>query len=309
MRRRALHTTLFTALAAVLTLCGGVSPASAGMGSTQPGSDRAVPTSEGVRQAQVSSCSLYANSAGFGMSCLGGDGSVASLKQLLGGDPFPACWHEVPPAGFVPPAPADGPGAWWVETCVEGIDPKTLERTGPVVLEQRPVFLAPGAERLLTVNQQRLIASVYQETYPMPLLAVGPSGSPRVNTDVYYWVVPGRAGTVERRVTLPTGPVSMRATIVQTAVQPVGAAGPTVRCDGRGVEVHQVTAPEQVPGACHHRYRHSSARASGGEYAMPVTAYWRVEYSTGGAWTELGTFPVNTVQRLRVTEIQTLVVS
>jgi hypothetical protein len=42
---------------------------------------------------------------------------------------------------------------------------------------------------------------------------------------------------------------------------------------------------------------------------MPVTAYWRVEYSDGGAgWTELGTFARTTVQRLRVTEIQTLVV-
>jgi hypothetical protein len=92
-------------------------------------------------------------------------------------------------------------------------------------------------------------------------------------------------------------------------VAPAGVAGPTVRCAGRGVEVHAVTAPEQVPGACHHRYRHSSARAQGGEYAMPVTAYWRVEFADGGgAWTELGTFAVNTVQRLRVTEIQTLVV-
>ncbi|MCW2568945.1 MAG: hypothetical protein JWN54_3042 [Mycobacterium sp.] len=297
------------ALVAALTLCGGTSPASAELDSGPPSSDGAVATSEGAQQAQVSMCSLYANSAGFGMSCLGGDGSVGSLKAVLGGDPFPACWDEVPPAGFVPPAPADGPGAWWIETCVKGIDPETLKRTGPVLLEQRPVFLAPGAERFLTVNQRNLIASVQQETYPVPLLAMGPSSSPRVNTDVYFWVVPGRARTVERRVVLPAGTVSMRATIVQTAVQPTGPAGPTARCAGRGVEVHAVTDPERVPGACHHRYRHSSARASGGEYAMPVTAYWRVEYSTGGAWTELGTFPVNTVQRLRVTEIQTLVVS
>jgi hypothetical protein len=300
---------LLIALVAALTLLGGTSPAAA-FDSGDPPSDGAVATSEGAQQTQVSTCSLYANSAGFGMSCLGGDGSVASLKQVLGGDPFPACWHEVPPAGFVPPAAADGPGAWWVETCIKGIDPQTLRRTGAVVLEQRPVFLAPGAERFLTVNQRRLIAVVHQETYPVPLLAVGPSGSPRVNTDVFYWVVAGRAAAVTRQVALPTGPVSMRASIVQTAVQPAGPAGPTVRCDGRGVEVHAVTAPEQVPGACAHRYRHSSARAPGGEYAMPVTAYWRVEYAVGGgAWTELGTFAVNTVQRLRVTEIQTLVVS
>jgi hypothetical protein len=299
---------LLIALVAVVALLGGTSPAAA-FDSGDPPSDGAVATSEGAQQTQVSTCSLYANSAGFGMSCLGGDGSVASLKQVLGGDPFPACWHEVPPAGFVPPAPADGSGAWWIETCVKGIDPETLKRTGPVLLEQRPVFLAPGAERFLTVNQRNLIASVQQGTYPLPLLAMGPSSSPRVNTDVYFWVVPGRAGTVERRVVLPAGAVSMRATIVQTAVQPTGPAGPTVRCAGRGVEVHAVTDPEEVPGACHHRYRHSSARASGGEYAMPVTAYWRVEYSTGGTWTELGTFAVNTVQRLRVTEIQTLVVS
>jgi hypothetical protein len=298
------------ALIATLALAGGTSSAYAGVGSVDPSSDAAVRTSGGVQQAQVSTCSLYANSAGFGMWCLAGDGSVGSLRALLGSDPFPACWHEVPPAGFVPPAPADGPGAWWVETCIKGIDPQTLRRTGAVVLEQRPVFLAPGAERFLTVNQRRLIASVHQETYPVPLLAVGPSGSPRVNTDVFYWVVAGRAAAVTRQVALPTGPVSMRASIVQTAVQPAGPAGPTVRCDGRGVEVHAVTAPEQVPGACHHRYRHSSARAQGGEYAMPVTAYWRVEYAVGGgAWTELGTFAVNTVQRLRVTEIQTLVVS
>jgi hypothetical protein len=243
------------------------------------------------------------------MSCVDGSKAGKSLKALLGGDRFVGCWDEPAPVGFVPPETPPGPGRWWVETCLRGIDPKTLERTGPVLLEQRPVFVAPGREVFLTGNQRALLRAVYSWAYPDPLLGFGPSASPRVNTDVFFWVVRGRSVLPERTVDPGTGPVTMRASLVQLAVQPTGSAGPVVRCAGRGVEVREVIEPELVPGSCHHRYAHSSARGPRGEYVMPVTAYWRVEYSDGGAgWTELGTFARTTVQRLRVTEIQTLVV-
>ena len=83
------------------------------------------------------SCSLYANSRGFGMHCLGPrTGDSRSLLQILRDVHIPACFYVAAPDGYegasMDPADVGRHGTWYLHECLAGVRPDLSGVTGPI---------------------------------------------------------------------------------------------------------------------------------------------------------------------------------
>lgn len=275
------------------------------------------PPASGPVRKTVKSCRLYASQSGFGMRCgsLSGDGST--VKEILGGDPLPDCWHEPLPEELVADyaelraaqLAAGEKGDFWLETCMKGIDPVTLRVTGEVTFTEEVVWVPEGTPVItLTRNQQVLVAiEAKSARIPLPSVATSPAVRPRVQQDVSFRVVNDvEAGpvTYSRNGTL----VEMRARLVHLRIVPQPGAT-AVNCPSAGVEVTATDTRATRPDGCWFTYPRSSAAQPGRTYEVRAVTSWTVEYSTGGAWIPMATIEKEQITLQPVTEVQTLVVS
>lgn len=300
-------------LAAALVLASALlgPPAHAGLGEVPPTSGVVADTVQ--RTAPERTCNLYGSANGFGMVCTdpsGGSGS-RSLVSLLGGKPLPECWDEPAPAGYRG-VPRDDPGRYWLRTCLRGLDRNTLVRTGKLSLDFTIDYLPPDAEVLLTPGQEQVIRYFFGSgQIPFPVLSTSPTEAPRVREPITFGLREARTPSIT------TQGVTMYAVVVQLRVDP-GDGSPVITCRGPGelLTAEELTDPARadVDTVCRHSYERSSASAGTGRferdrYPARVTASWEIRYSSPTGEKVLGTYEKTSVNQIRVTEVQTLVVS
>lgn len=282
--------------------------------------------------APTKTCSIYGSSSGFGMLC--SDAAVGkTLAQLFreaGIDVDKAfCWDDVTPDGFEPEKPQSGPGAWWLNTCLE-FDGAILKSNARLTFEY--TFHQPGDERRLEPDEERVIRLVTgRGQIPFLQVQTTPVSSPRVDQDVAFSMLcdakvrcsDTAAGREIVTPSLTVGPpgqqVTMFARLVHLRVLPEGAAQPdkVVDCTGAGLPrtAEELDAgPNDDPRVCRYRYLRSSNEAGGGSsgdrYPARVTAYWQIYVDEGNGPRAFGRpYEKTTVNSIRVTEVQTLVVS
>jgi hypothetical protein len=283
---------------------------------TPPGGS--APVATGPVHRQVKTCRLYASDLGFGMLCNRITGGGLSIRQILGGEPLPGCWQEELPADLQSEYAAlqaerirsGSQGAFWLQTCLHGIDPKTLRVTGEVTFTEEVVWindgdpvvrLTPGQARLVTIER-------HEATIPLPTVVTSPTVRPRVDQDVAFRVVNDNQVGPLLFNQPGVGPVQMRARLIHLQVTPQPGAA-AVNCPGTGVQVTATDTPASRPQACWTKYTRSSAAQPGQTYAVQAVTSWTVEYSTGGGpWQALATVEKRQTSLQPVTEVQTVVV-
>lgn len=299
-----------TAVLAAATFVVGVAVTPAGAEGGNEGGAQAPPANLAPVQGHAKSCRMYGSASGFGLACAAPSGGL-SLLELLKRNPIPPCWDTAVPAGFTPPRIEAGPGQWWVHTCMTGLD---VANPNPhaVTMSFEFRFLTPGLERLLTPAEQATVLRFSGDRQiPFPLLETTPTASPRVGQDLSFSLL-----NEHDTPSLTTGGVTMYAQVVHLQVRPLGDRGPAVDCDGPGQPLTAealAAAVEGDPSICRYTYLRSSDQAGGGvggnRYPAHVTAFWTIFYDDGTGPVAFGTFRKESVNQIRVTEVQTLVVS
>ena len=187
--------------------------------------------------------------------------------------------------------PREG-GKWYWKNCTTDGDD-----VGELVWLPDPVA-QPSPEELGAEARGRL-------NPPAPVLRVSPAESSLVNVPV--WLSLGDSWRpVTASAAVPGVTVTATAT-PKAAVWSMGD-GSTVRCTSRGSAFRPgVDSPQAASPDCGHTYRRSSARASGGAYAVSVTVTWAVSWSGGGGGGALGDLTTTAGTTLRVAESQTVI--
>jgi hypothetical protein len=286
-------------------------------GTTSPGANTGGTTgSGGTQTGQIGNCTAVAGPNYLGLACGSYTGGTLTVKEILGKDPVPDCWHEPLTASELAAmelqnTPEPDASTWYWERCLHGIDKKT-KTIGPegVSFTIGLVSLDPDDAKKLTDNQADLVdfQGVDQQV-PAPVVVASPSARPRVGADVSFF------DPVDNVVEAMAGNVLLRAEVTQLEVQPLGEGmGDVVTCPGTGHRAEPGDSPATHPDACWYRYQRSSAgQPSNSEgvpsYPVVVTEQWTVTSSLNGGPAQLfTTFEKSQITSLPVTEIQTLVV-
>jgi hypothetical protein len=274
-------------------------------------------------------CTMYANRRTFGFDCTTGTGDVLSIREVLGSDKLPRCWHEELPESLAAEytdrartVRAGEAGRYVLETCLSGINPVTL--TGTARFSHVIVWLPAGTPPTrLTANQRRLVNHQGACGRLEIALVAEPTELPRVAQDVAFRVQPldglCSGGDLSRRDTnsdivgpLFPGDVGLARTGGITGMRARVRPFPGTSCgwvQGLGPEITDQTTPVNTLGACWVRFPRSSATQEGGEYRMAVTVQWSIEtQAPGGGWPRWELVEREYTQVQRVSEIQTLVV-
>jgi len=289
-------------------------PAGAVPKEAPPGSRIPVNTSE--EKASAGTCSMYGSQNGFGMVCSdpnGGRGS-RTLVSFLEGKTLAECWDEPPPENFQG-EPRDEPGEYWLRTCLAGLDRKTLRRLGALELDFEIVFLPPDEQVILTPGEKVVVRYFFGSgQIPFPVVGVSPTPYPRVGEPLTFGLL-GPTRTPE----LTTAGVTMYAEAVQLRVEPADGSPGIIVCRGPGelLAAEQIDDParREADTVCLHTFERTSAGAGHigmhrDRYRVKVNASWQIRYRVGdGPEQVLGTYEKSSVNQIRVTEVQTLVVS
>lgn len=296
-----------------------LSAAPAGAVPSEVPPDSRIPVNTDEAQASAGTCRMYGSQNGYGMVCSdpsGGAGS-RSLVSYLEGRELPQCWEEQPPENFQG-EPRDEPGQYWLRTCLTGLDRKTLRRLGALELDFEIVFLPPGEEVLIEEGSGEDIVIRYffgNGQIPFPVVGVSPTPYPRVGEPVTFGLL-GDTRTPE----LTTAGVTMYAEAVQLRVETADGSGDgIVTCRGPGelLTAEEIDDPARrdADTVCLHTFERTSAGAGHigmhrDRYRVKVNASWQIRYRVGdGPEQVLGTYEKSSINQIRVTEVQTLVVS
>jgi len=306
----ALVTVLGAGLVTVIVTATPAAAGGAGDGGGSGGSGSTIPITE-----SSGGCSMYANRSSFGFDCVAGSSQALSIREVLGGDPLPTCWHERLPAtlaeSYADAAAAKGEdGAFWLRICLEGIDSETL--TGTARFTRSVVWLASAEPPVRLTERQRLLVVYQGGDGSLASVVVTRPVQPRVGQDVAFTVRPVdarlAAPTVVGPIGEPGGALRMRAGVIRLQVEP--EPGRYVACEGAGLEVAPGDTRLTRPDACWWTFARSSAAQPGRRYPVRALATWRVEYEGGAAWLPLAAHIIgrDTTTQVPVSEIQTLVV-
>ena len=297
-------------------------------------SEVVVPQASPGRASQTtpaSTCNVYASASGFGMVCSSsGTGLTLAAQAAAAGIDLsqPFCWDDPDlPDGFDPAGqgpPPEGPGRWWLRTCLffEGA---VVRDNARVTYEYR--FVRDGLEQTLTGAQQAFVTRVLgRGQIPFLQVRASPVSSPRVDQDVAFSMLCSAKVRCDERpdgwhVETPrvdVGGVVMHAELVHLRVRPLGrGSSEVVDCDFAGLAVTAAqldAAPLDDPRICRYAYERSSNDAGAGlrgdRHPATVTASWRVFIDDGtGPRPFAAAYEKSSTQLVRVTEVQTLVVS
>ncbi|MEX2292009.1 MAG: hypothetical protein WD794_16990 [Mycobacteriales bacterium] len=335
---RTLSRILATALATALFAGLASGTAQAGhSGNFEAASNQAPPSTSApqydtAKPTPTRTCRMYGSASGYGMLCSdgpGGAGLTLAALLLTAGLDFSTmdefCWDDPDlPDGFQPAASQSGPGRWWLHTCLS-FDGNVVSRT-TARLAYEFDFHAPDTERRLTASESAVLESITgRGQIPFLQVQTSPISSPRVGQDVAFSMLcDSKVQCSGGRVATPpltVGGVTMHAELVHLRVLPEGPARPEkeINCVGAGRSFATAEAldqhPDGDPTVCRYRYERSSKDAGGGtsgdRYPAVVIAFWQIYYDQGdGVKRKLGLpYEKSTTNQIRVTEVQTLVVS
>lgn len=193
--------------------------------------------------------------------------------------------------------PDEGPGAWYVWQCSEGVTDG---------LYRPPVWIPDGQQpepTLLPSPAELAQLARKQLRLPAPTIAANPAGDQLVNLPTWMWL---RDGFRPVSATASVPGVSVTATAAPTSVVWSMGDGSTVTCIGAGTPYTAGTDPKASSPDCGHVYRRSSASQAGQAFPVTATVHWTVTWSGAG---QGGTFPNMTTTGtadFRVAESQAL---
>jgi hypothetical protein len=283
-----------------------LSPASAAFAGGQ-GAPPTDPVATGGGVAVSHRCLLYANQSGFGADCAAGK-SHKSAKEILGVEDFATCRDEPIPDDVSTPRNHIGEeGAWYLETCLKGINP---DGTGDFTRTTEVLWFPKGKPiHVLTQNQQDAWNS-FQSTYPSPTAQFGPATAPRVLIPTFFWLTDSSGATITRTVFDGTQDVEMEARVVRIEVSPGLKDGEEpFPCDAPLLHYDPLLSMYNQPSHCSYEYHRSSANKVGHIYQVIVKADWVVRWRpVGGEFgPPLGAFSLSQITKTPVDEIQTVV--
>jgi len=300
------------ALAVVALFCGPAAVGDQGFpgGGSSEGGDT---PDQPAQQTTWHSCSIVSGPEYVGGVCAGSKSEGKSVKEILGDDPVPHCWHEPVSEEDLAamgehnvPGP-DGYTYYWYH-CLTGINVKTkVLEPGGIHISTELVTLPNGTPPLtLTHNQQVLVdGKAERGNVPTPIAIVSPSDHPRVGLDVAFSNLSD--GDFKVR---PVGAV-IHAYVESTDIEPLGAGrAPKISCPGNGTIAKPGQKRVEGDGLCWYRYLHSSAGQPDDVYDVRITSHWVVEIAAtdSGPFERLDDFTKSATTRIPVTEVQALVV-
>lgn len=257
-----------------------------------------------------SACSLIASPNSVGGVCLSASAfDGPTIEEVLDGDDLPECWQdkltddELEDIGL---EHGDGAGWYW-RRCLTGIDPKTYEiEEGGIQFAVGIWYYEDDDDELisLTENQQAFIDRfVRRGNVPQPIMLASPSPVPWVNDDVAFY----NATDEQIHVDLTIPGVEMRGRITEMLIYPEGRDGPSVKCDGAGVQVGPDDTPATVRDACWHSFEQSSETQPDDQYRGEMHVMWQIDARVNGEWEEFHTFVKSSEGVIQVNEVQALV--
>lgn len=266
---------------------------------------------------QQNTCRAYASANGYGVSCGFGSGG-RTIREILAANPLPPCWLDPDlPDGFRPPFAVESAGRWFLKTCLS-FDGTPGRATAVVAYEFCHDSEAP-CDRLsqLTVTQIETVGLVLgRGQIPFLQAQSSPVASPRVGQPVSFSLLADDRAPGYRTPALNVAGVTMYAEVTGLRIRPEGAGGPEVTCQGPGRVMTAAELERYDPSdrsACVHTYTRSSdgagSTASRDRYPAQVSAFWTVYVTDRDGTRPLGTYEKRSVNDVRVTEVQTLVVS
>jgi len=313
-----LRATLTGVLLVTGTLLAPAPRAAAGTGAQDPWGMRTPPIQyEGPRK--VDNCTVYANKGGFGSICMTSHGDGSYIEKLLKENRLPECWHEPLPGSLgteeFPQEHGDEQGAYWLRTCLKGVD---LTSPAPdlskVVFEYTVVWIPAGQSPVLLTEDQKALRDWLDQQdrdFPATVAMTSPVVVPRVGQPIAFHLVNSKdvTGPPPPEEITVLDPIPMHAVLVGISVRPVPGTPGRTTCTGRGTPIVSGESPEGRPEVCFWRYQRSSAgQEPEAMYKVRTTLRWDVSYQQNGEWRPLNSVYQETVTELKVAEVQTLVV-
>jgi hypothetical protein len=292
-------------------------------------------TKQATYQAPTKSCSVYANGAGMGMSCVRlGGGDVKTLRERFGNQKLQRCrYSEIPPAIQEPQNLRPTEGRYMLMTCLGNIDFDTYSGGRARTLELSIVFVENGTDIAdrhndITDFLWKQFGSTTQ--MPVPFMKTRPNPTPIVGVPTFFtfrWLNPvdttvvaegpyaGKAdGGPFRRINEQGVVMEARATSI--TINPNQQGIPTAVCDPSTPYVEGASAKNQPEGSCFITFPRSSASARKlatkpipdnvkDAFYADVTVVWRVKYGDGTNMRDLGQgFTMRIRQVVPVQEVQ-----
>lgn len=311
----------------------------------QPVTDTTSGSSGNAARTSTHSCSLYANSTSFGVSCYSGgsDRSARTVRKILGkGVSKDFCWDVVIPAdeltknyGYT----VDASDPYYLHSCVTGLIEKNSPWDQPnVVLSQsvirihqvdeHPCSADPGKDQLypairvgtcimtLTGGQQQIAGLLQSDGAQIPGIVLTTHPSTKIRTNEWVAYTDSAEGGMTTTPRYHVGAVTMWAQMNRFSIHPYGPNGPDGKvCDGTANISDDDAVNFQPPAGgftpsdpCWWAYPQSSAGQPGDMYPFRAEADWTVYYDAGAGPQALASFQKYTDLREPVFDIQTIVV-
>jgi hypothetical protein len=290
---------------------------------------------------QRRSCSLYATSSSYGLSCIsGGSGDAPKVKDLLGNSPAPTCWDTPVSPGdardqYGETVPDDRDYDYFVLSCITGLDLNAPLFDQPGLnLSQKLVEIKMGAPACpdpkttpfspaqltgddthclleLIGNQSKVTGFLASDNAQIPdvTIVTHPSTVVRTQVDTVFTDAADCNDCSDNGTkTAPksAGGVTMYAQLDSFRILPYGpySNDPT---DGKdAVGPCAGTADWTAKDACHYTYPRSSADQPGHAYPFRAVATWSVRIE--GEDAPFATFHKYDDLKLPVGDVQTLVI-
>lgn len=276
----------------------------------------------------VQSCSLYATSSSFGLSCLThhGVGHVTTVKDILGKQP-PPCWDEQIVLGDladkydIDPSTVNPDAPYYLHTCITGLDyDQSLYYQPNAQLNQVVTEIPNGSGEcpkpytddmighcimVLTHEQQIIVNAIRSRGTRIPTFTIVPTPSTTVRTNqtTVFVATPTKdnGAAVTRTPYFELGGVTLWAERVGFWIYPYGPDGKRIACSG---------GDTGSTDDCAWAYPQSSADQDGSVYPFRAEADWNVYYRVGGVTQQLGdTFKKFDDLPMPVYDVQTVVVN
>jgi hypothetical protein len=310
-------------------------------GTSGPSGDTST-LSDGTQQANYTaptkSCSVYANGAGMGMSCvtIGGSGATKTLREKYGDQKLQRCrYSEIPPSIQKPVNLREGEGRYMLMSCLGNIDFDTYSGGRERTLDLSIVFVPNGTDiedrhNGITDFLWEQFEAGNQVQLPVPFMETRPNTTPIVGVPTFFtfrWLDPTTKEVVAqgpyadkpgggpfRR--LEVGGVVMQARATSVTIDPNQQGIAPVKCTPSTPYREGVTPANQRPDACSITFPRSSASARklatkpipenvDDAFYADVTVSWQVTYGDGTDMDNLGTgFTMRIRQVVPVQEVQ-----
>lgn len=295
--------------------------------------------SDGTRQERyqtpAKSCSVYANGAGMGMSCVSlGGGESKTLRERFGDQKLQQCrYSEIPPSIQTPFNPRPTEGRYMLMTCLGNIDFDTFSGGRERTLELTIVFVENGTDIEDRHNDiTDFLWSQFGSTtqMPIPFMRTRPNTTPIVGVPTFFtfrWLDPvdqtviaqgpyagqGDGGPFRR---IDVGGVVMEAKATSIRINPNQQGIPEDVCDPSTPYIEGAPSKDQPAGACSITFPRSSASARKlatkpipenikDAFYADITIVWQVSYGDGTTMKDLGQgFTMRIRQVIPVQEVQ-----